>query len=51
MAAEQTTSGMAKKFPILSEPLKEKIRGLLPRYPSKRAVTLPALHLVQEHLR
>ncbi len=25
--------------------------GALPRYPSKRAVTLPALHLVQEHLR
>jgi NADH-quinone oxidoreductase subunit E len=36
---------------ILTEPLKEKIRSLLPRYPSKRAVTLPALHLVQEHLR
>ena len=24
---------------------------LFPRYPSKRAVTLPALHIVQEHLR
>ncbi len=36
---------------ILTEPLKEKIRSLLPRYPGKRAVTLPALHLVQEHLR
>ena len=29
----------------------EKIRSLFPRYPSKRAVTLPALHMVQEHLR
>ena len=35
----------------MSEPLKEKIRRLFPRYPSKRAVTLPALHLVHEHLR
>ncbi len=44
---------MAKdlKIPILSEAIKEKIRALFPRYPSKRAVTLPALHLVQEYLR
>lgn len=41
----------APKFPILSEPLRDKIRQLFPRYPSKRAATLPALHLVQEHLR
>jgi NADH-quinone oxidoreductase subunit E len=40
-----------ERIPILSEALKEKIRSLFPRYPSKRAVTLPALHLVQEHLR
>ncbi len=38
-------------MPILSEALKESIRALFPRYPSKRAVTLPALHIVQEHLR
>ena len=38
-------------MPILGEPLKEKIRSLFPRYPNKRAVTLPALHLVLEHLR
>jgi NADH-quinone oxidoreductase subunit E len=41
----------AMRISILSEPLKERIRNLFPRYPSKRAVTLPALHLVQEHLR
>jgi NADH-quinone oxidoreductase subunit E len=41
----------APRIAILSEPLKEKIRALFPRYPSKRAVSLPALHLVQEHLR
>jgi NADH-quinone oxidoreductase subunit E len=40
-----------ERIPILSEPLKEKIRSLFPRYPSKRAVTLPALHMVHEHLR
>jgi NADH-quinone oxidoreductase subunit E len=40
-----------KTIPMLSEAMKEQIRSLLPRYPSKRAVTLPALHLVQERLR
>jgi NADH-quinone oxidoreductase subunit E len=38
-------------MPILSEALRQRIRDLFPRYPSKRAVTLPALHMVQEHLR
>jgi NADH-quinone oxidoreductase subunit E len=36
---------------ILTEALREKIRAFIPRYPSKRAVTLPALHLVLEHFR
>jgi NADH-quinone oxidoreductase subunit E len=36
---------------ILTEELREKIRAYIPRYPSKRAVTLPALHLVLEHFR
>ena len=36
---------------ILTEELKDRIRGYLPRYPSKQAVTLPALHLVQDELR
>src|SRR5947199_6918613 len=36
---------------ILGEPMRDAIRALLPRYPSKRAVTLPALHLVQERFR
>jgi NADH-quinone oxidoreductase subunit E len=42
---------MANEYQILSEGMKEEIRALFPRYPSKRAVTLPALHLVQERLR
>ena len=36
---------------ILSNTLREKILQYLPRYPSKQAVTLPALHLVQDELR
>jgi NADH-quinone oxidoreductase subunit E len=50
MPADATTA-QKPRIPILSEPLKDMIRALFPRYPSKRAVTLPALHLVQEHLR
>src|SRR5262245_31887846 len=36
---------------MLSEQLRERIKAYLPRYPSKQAVTLPALHLVQDELR
>ena len=36
---------------MLSEAIREKIRAYIPRYPSKRAVTLPALHIVHEHFR
>lgn len=36
---------------VLSEQLRDKIRAYLPRYPSKQAVTLPALHLVHDELR
>jgi NADH-quinone oxidoreductase subunit E len=50
MPAELMTRPTAR-VPILSESLKDKIRAFFPRYPSKRAVTLPALHLVHEHLR
>ena len=35
----------------LTEDLRQKILAYLPRYPSKQAVTLPALHLVQDELR
>jgi NADH-quinone oxidoreductase subunit E len=36
---------------MLTEELRERIRAFIPRYPEKRAVTLPALHLVHEHYR
>src|SRR5271166_3730414 len=36
---------------ILSEELRQQILAYLPRYPHKQAVTLPALHIVQDALR
>ena len=36
---------------FLSSELRQKILDYLPRYPNKQAVTLPALHLVQDELR
>jgi NADH-quinone oxidoreductase subunit E len=36
---------------VLGDELRQKILDLLPRYPRKQAVTLPALHLVQDRLR
>lgn len=36
--------------PILSEALREKIRSFFPRYETKQAALLPALHLVQDGL-
>ena len=35
----------------ISEEIKTQIRELLPRYPRKQAVTLPALHLVHDEYR
>src|SRR5437763_15617265 len=36
---------------FLSDDLRQRILDYLPRYPSKQAVTLPALHVVQDALR
>jgi NADH-quinone oxidoreductase subunit E len=36
---------------VLTDELRQKILAYVPRYPSKQAVTLPALHLVQDALR
>jgi NADH-quinone oxidoreductase subunit E len=36
---------------VLTPEIRKQIETLLPRYPSKQAVTLPALHLVQDALR
>ncbi len=45
MATESQT------LPMLTDAIRDQIRSLFPRYPSKRAATLPALHLVHEHFR
>ena len=37
--------------PMLTPAMREKISSYIPRYPSKRAVTLPALHIVHEYFR
>ncbi len=44
-------SADATQTPMLPEAIREKIRAYIPRYPNKRAVTLPALHIVHEHFR
>ncbi len=36
--------------PVLSEAVREKIRSFFPRYETKRAALLPALHVVQDAL-
>lgn len=36
---------------VLSEAIREKIRQQFPKYPNKRAVTLPALHMVHDEYR
>ena len=36
---------------VLSPDIRQRIEAYLPRYPSKQAVTLPALHIVQDEYR
>ncbi|GIW93012.1 MAG: NADH-quinone oxidoreductase subunit E [Pirellulaceae bacterium] len=36
---------------VLTDEMIEEIRALFPRYPTRRAVTLPALHIVHQRLR
>ncbi|GAC1472935.1 MAG: hypothetical protein NVSMB9_20740 [Isosphaeraceae bacterium] len=43
--------GQDTTTPLLNARLREKILAYVPRYPSKRAVTLPALHIVHESFR
>lgn len=46
MSADTTTAP-----PMLTPEIRAKIEAFLPRYPSKQAVTLPALHIVHEYYR
>ncbi|MBI5760655.1 MAG: NAD(P)H-dependent oxidoreductase subunit E [Planctomycetales bacterium] len=41
----------ATKSSVLTAEMRAKIEALFPRYPTKQAVTLPALHIVNEALR
>lgn len=36
---------------VLSPEMRAEIEAFFPRYPTKQAVTLPALHVINEHLR
>ncbi len=36
---------------VLTKEMRKKIEAYIPRYPNKQAVTLPALHIVQDELR
>jgi len=38
-------------MPVLTEAMIKQIKAYFPRYPDKQAVTLPALHIVQDELR
>ncbi len=38
-------------MPVLTDEIRQKIQSLIPQYPHKQAVTLPALHLVHDTLR
>src|SRR5437899_8318068 len=49
--AAPNVNARIEQMPFLSDDLREKILAYLPRYPSKQAVTLPALHLVHDELR
>src|SRR5881394_4548228 len=50
-AIDRRTSVIDEKAaPVLSEAVREKIRSFFPRYETRRAVLLPALHLVQDAL-
>ena len=42
---------MSAQGRILTDEMIDAIRAFIPRYPSKQAVTLPALHIVNERLR
>jgi len=42
---------MPNESRILTDEMIAEIKAYFPRYPTRRAVTLPALHIVNEHLR
>jgi NADH-quinone oxidoreductase subunit E len=51
MNTEAVESRVRPAARVLTDEMIAEIRAFLPRYPSRQAVTLPALHVVHEHLR
>ena len=49
--AAGTANGVTWTKPILTPEIRAEISAYFPRYPNKQAVTLPALHIVNEKLR
>lgn len=49
-AIDRTTVAEEQLGPGLSAAVKEKIRWFFPRYPTKRAALLPALHIAQDSI-
>ena len=49
-AIDRTTVAEQDLGPGLSAATKDKIRSFFPRYPSKKAVLLPALHIAQDEI-
>lgn len=47
----ESTQEDLKETRVLTPAMIDEIRGYFPRYPDRQAVTLPALHVVNEHLR
>ena len=44
-------NAMATREPVISATMRAEIEAFFPRYPTKQAVTLRALHVINEHLR
>ena len=51
MNTEETLHPTQTTPRVLTDEMIEEIRAFIPRYPSRQAVTLPALHVVHERLR
>jgi NADH-quinone oxidoreductase subunit E len=51
MSTEESTHATGATQRVLTDEMIAEIRAFFPRYPSRQAVTLPALHVVHERLR
>lgn len=47
----ESAAARASSTPILTPEIVAEIRAFFPKYPTRQAVTLPALHVVNQHLR